>query len=96
MIQASAKARYARPRPFVSGRPISLFMTAGQVRDHIGVAALLDSLPEPMAAGRSRPRRRLVPRCFAAKGITPCIPGRKSRTEPIRHDKRRYKRRHRI
>lgn len=31
-----------------------------------------------------------------ARGITPCIPGRKSRTEPIRYDKRRYKRRNRI
>ena len=31
-----------------------------------------------------------------AKGITPCIPGRKSHTEPIRYDKRRYKRRNRI
>ena len=31
-----------------------------------------------------------------AKGITPCIPGRKTRTEPIRYDKRRYKRRNRI
>ncbi|MEN5300365.1 transposase, partial [Brucella sp. TWI559] len=31
-----------------------------------------------------------------AKGITPCIPGRKSRTEPVRYDKRRYKRRNRI
>jgi len=31
-----------------------------------------------------------------AKGITPCIPGRKSRNEPIRYDKRRYKRRNRI
>ncbi|MCC6305943.1 MAG: transposase, partial [Rhodobacteraceae bacterium] len=25
-----------------------------------------------------------------------CIPGRKSRGKPIRHDRRRYKRRHRI
>lgn len=31
-----------------------------------------------------------------AKGIKPCIPGRKSRTEPITYDKRRYKRRNRI
>ncbi|GAB5463209.1 MAG: hypothetical protein HoeaKO_33000 [Hoeflea alexandrii] len=30
------------------------------------------------------------------KGIEPCIPGRKSRGEPIKHDKRRYKRRNRI
>jgi hypothetical protein len=28
-----------------------------------------------------------------AKGIQPCIPGRKSRLEPIKYDKRRYRRR---
>ncbi len=27
-----------------NGRPISLFMTAGQVSDYIGAAAMLDSL----------------------------------------------------
>lgn len=27
------------------GRPISLFMTAGQVSDYTGAAALLDGLP---------------------------------------------------
>ena len=31
-----------------------------------------------------------------AKGITPCIPGRKSRNKTIKYDKRRYKRRNRI
>ena len=30
------------------------------------------------------------------RGIRPCIPGRKSRDKPVRHDKRRYKRRNRI
>ena len=30
------------------------------------------------------------------KGIKACIPGRKSRSKPIKHDKRRYKRRNRI
>ena len=30
------------------------------------------------------------------KGIKPCIPGWKSRAKPIKHDKRRYKRRNRI
>lgn len=30
------------------------------------------------------------------KGIKPCIPGRKSRGKPIKHDKRRHKRRNRI
>ena len=31
-----------------------------------------------------------------AKGIRPCIPGRKSRSKAVRYDKRRYKRRNRI
>ncbi len=31
-----------------------------------------------------------------AKGIAPCIPGRKSRTIPVEYDKRRYRRRSRI
>ncbi len=30
------------------------------------------------------------------KGIKPCIPGRTSRAKPIKHDKRRSKRRNRI
>ncbi len=30
------------------------------------------------------------------RGIKPCIPGRSSRDKTIKHDKRRYKRRHRI
>jgi transposase len=29
-----------------NGRPISFFMTAGQVSDYIGAAALLDELPK--------------------------------------------------
>jgi transposase len=31
-----------------------------------------------------------------ATGITPCIPGRKSRDKTVKYDKRRYKRRNRI
>lgn len=30
------------------------------------------------------------------RGTKPCIPGRKLRNRPIRHDRRRYRRRHRI
>ena len=33
---------------------------------------------------------------LADKGIKPCIPGRNSRGPPVKHDKRRTKRRHRI
>lgn len=72
-------------------------MTAGQVSDYTGAAALLDCLP--------RAQWLLVDRGYKAdwfrdtlqaKVITPCIPGRKSRTEPTCNDKRRYKGRNRI
>lgn len=71
-----------------NGRPISLFMTAGQVSDYTGAAAMLDGLP--------RARWLLGDRGYdadwfrdalQAMGITPCISGRKSRSEPVRYDK---------
>jgi transposase len=74
------------------GRPIRFFMTAGQVSDYTGAAALLDSLPKA--------EWLLADRGYGAdwfrdalkdKGIKPCIPGRKSRGKPLEHDKRRYK-----
>lgn len=80
-----------------SGRPISFFITAGQGSDYTGAAALLDDLPKAkwLLADRGYDaewyRDALQP-----KGITPCIPGRKSRNKTTKYDKRRYKRRNRI
>ncbi|EPZ5609581.1 MULTISPECIES: IS5 family transposase [Pseudomonadota] len=80
-----------------NGRPISLFVTAGQVSDYTGAAALLDSLPRAQwLLGDRGYDADWFRDALEAKGITPCIPGRKTRTEPIRYDKRRYKRRNRI
>ena len=80
-----------------NGRPISLFMTAGQVSDYTGAAALLDSLPRAQwLLGDQGYDADWFRDALQARGITPCIPGRKTRTEPIRYDKRRYKRRNRI
>ncbi|WP_191558557.1 IS5 family transposase [Brevundimonas aurantiaca] len=80
-----------------NGRPISLFMTAGQVSDYTGAAALLDSLPRAQwLLGDRGYDADWFRDALQAKGITPCIPGRKTRTEPTRYDKRRYKRRNRI
>ncbi len=80
-----------------NGRPISLFMTAGQVSDYTGAAGLLDSLPRAQwLLGDRGYDADWFRDALQAKGITPCIPGRKTRTEPIRYDKRRYKRRDRI
>ncbi|WP_085982739.1 IS5 family transposase [Octadecabacter arcticus] len=80
-----------------SGRPIRLFITAGQVSDYTGAAALMNNLPEDdwLLADRGYDadwfRETLVD-----KGTTPCIPGRKSRKKTVKYDKPRYKRRNRI
>jgi transposase len=79
-----------------SGRPIRLFIPAGQVSDYTGAAALMNSLPEAdwLLADRGYDtdwfREALV-----GMGTTPCIPGRKSRKKTVKYDKRRYKRRNR-
>ena len=80
-----------------NGRPISFFMTAGQVSDYIGAAALLDELPKAqwLLADRGYDADWFRD-ALQEKGITPCIPGRKSRNKAVKHDKRRYKRRNRI
>lgn len=79
------------------GRPIRFFLSAGQVSDYTGALALLDTLPQAdwLLADRGYDADWFR-EALADKGIKPCIPGRKSRGQPIRHDKRRYKRRHRI
>ncbi len=74
------------------GRPLNLFVTAGQVSDYIGARALAGSLPQV---------DRLLGDCgyddwfreaLQDKGRRPCIPGRKQRKTTIKYDKRRYKR----
>ena len=79
------------------GRPIRLFMTAGQVSDYSGAAALMNSLPEAdwLLADRGYDADWLR-EALQDKGIRACIPGRKQRKMPVKYDKRRYKRRNRI
>ncbi len=80
-----------------SGCPIRFFITAGQVCDYTGAAALMNSLPhaEWLLADRGYDadwfRETLLD-----KGTTPCISGRKSRKKTIKYEKRRYKLRNRI
>ena len=79
------------------GRPLSFFMTAGQVSDHTGAAALLDDLPKAQwLLGDRGYDADWFRDALEAKGTQPCIPGRRSRNEPVRYDKRRYRRRSRI
>jgi transposase len=62
------------------GRPIRFFMTAGELSEYTGAAALLDSLPkaEWLLANRGYDADRFRD-ALKDKGIKPCIPGRKSR-----------------
>jgi transposase len=80
-----------------NGRPLSFFMTAGQVSDYTGAAALLDDLPKARwLLGDLGYDADWFRDALQAKGIEPCIPGRKSRLQPVKYDKRRYRRRSRI
>ena len=79
------------------GRPIRLFITAGQVSDYIGARALCGSLPtvDWLLGGRGYYVGWFT-EALKDKGIRACIPGRKQRKTTVKYDKRRYKRRNRI
>ena len=79
------------------GRPIRFFLTAGQVSDYTGARALVSSLPaSDWLLGDRGYDADWFRESLVNMGITPCIPGRKSREKPVKYDKRRYKRRNRI
>ena len=80
-----------------AGRPLRMFLTAGQRSDYIGARALLDELPpaEHMLADRGYDSD-WYREALEDKGITPCIPSRKSRKVPIPHDEALYRKRHKI
>ena len=61
-----------------NGRPLSFFITAGQVSDYTGAAALLDDLPKAqwMLADRGYDAEWFRD-ALEQKGIKPCIPGPK-------------------
>ncbi|MFX0543905.1 IS5 family transposase [Roseovarius sp. S4756] len=79
------------------GRPIRFFMSAGQVSDYTGAAALLSCLPKAeWLLGDRGYDADWFREALNSKGIKPCIPGRKARKTVVKYDKRRYKRRNRI
>jgi transposase len=77
--------------------PLWFFMTAGQVSDYTGAAALLSSLPgaEWLIADRGYDTDWLR-EALRGKGVRPCIPCRKSRGKAVGYDKLRNGRRKRI
>ena len=79
------------------GRPLRMFLTAGQRSDYIGARALLDALPpaKHMLADRGYDAD-WYRQALEEKGIAPCIPSRKGRKTPISHDAVRCRQRHKI
>ena len=80
-----------------NGRPLKFFMSAGEVSDYTGAAALLGHMPsaEWLLADRGYDAD-WYREALKDKGIRVCIPGRENRKKKIRFDRRRYKRRSRI
>ena len=79
------------------GRPIQMYLSAGQTSDFTGAAGLLSTLPaaKVLLADRGYDanwfRNALID-----KGIIPCIPSKKNRKVQIEHDAILYKKRHKI
>lgn len=77
-----------------NGRPIRFFVTAGQLSDYTGARALVSSLPSAdWLLGDQGYDADWFREALVGKRMKPCMPGRKSRDEPIKYDKPRYKRR---
>lgn len=80
-----------------NGRPLCLFIVAGQVSDYTGATALLDDLPKAQwLLGDRGYDADWFRDALQANGIEPRIPRRKSRLESFRYGKRRYRHRSRI
>ncbi|MDF3607741.1 IS5 family transposase [Paracoccus sp. DMF-8] len=79
------------------GRPIRMFLSAGQTSDYIRARALLSQIPQAASLLADRGydadwfRNALID-----MGISPCIPSRKARKVSIPHDADLYRQRHRI
>jgi transposase len=74
-----------------------MLLSEGQMSDYKGAALMIEAFPSATALLADRGydadwfRSALI-----ARGVTPCIPSRANRREPIAYDKLLYKQRHRI
>lgn len=72
------------------GRPLNLFVTAGQVSHWIGARVLCDSLPDgDRLLGDRGYDADWFREALKGKGIRACIPGRTQRKTTVKYDKRR-------
>ena len=79
------------------GRPINMFLSAGQTSDYIGARALLASIPQAgVLLGDRGYDADWFRNALTERDIQPCIPSRRGRKITIEHDKELYRKRHRI
>jgi len=92
------------------GRPLTFFLSPGQMSDARGVAALLGDLPPATVLLADKGYRAIdaplvratmaradwFREALSEKGIVPCIPARRGRRKPASHDRKLYKQRHKI
>jgi len=80
-----------------TGRPIRAFLTAGQESDDTGARAFVKGLPATnWLLGDRGNDADWFREALVDIGITPCIPGRKSRGKVFNYDKRHSKKTNRI
>ena len=74
-----------------------MFLTAGQVSDNTGAAALLATMPpaKTLLADRGYDADWLRD-ALAERGIEACIPSKSNRKIQIPYDRTRYRKRHKI
>ena len=79
------------------GRPLTFFLSPGQMSDAKGALALLDALPPAkILLGDKGYDADWFREALEEKGIAACIPARRGAQEPARHDRKLYRQRHRI
>ena len=75
-----------------------MLLSEGQTSDYKGAATILSALPdetETLIGDKGYDSDKLRD-ALEAMEITPCIPGRASRKEPVEYDETLYKKRNRI
>ena len=79
------------------GRPIRLYLTAGQRSDFKGADGLLPDLTgaTSLIADRGHDSNK-VRKLLADQGVTACIPAKKNRKEQIPYWEQTYKKRHKV
>lgn len=79
------------------GRPLTFFLSAGQMSDAKGALALLGSLPPAkILFGDKAYDADWFREALTERGVNACIPARRGRRSPADHDANLYRKRHRI